>query len=323
MRTEKAVWAGLLALALVVSTADAEEWTFSGVDRIEIDTVSGDVDVRPATGKSVVVRLVSRVDPSDAFEPRVDQKGSVVRIEEKWHGVRSHGHVQWTILAPPKNRDLVLEMHTASGDLEVEGIAAEIELRTASGEVRLTDVQLAARSDLSTASGDYDLRRVTLGDRCELSTASGDIELQRVDFADDCELSTASGDIDAVDCKGPMELSTASGRVSIEKCDVVGHGRFTSASGDVELQLARLPEDEIYASSASGDVQLDVENFGNDFKLTMIKREDRGRIVCPFEFTSQRTFEDYDVYEEKIVERGKGAPEITLRTASGSVIVRN
>jgi len=323
MRTDRAGWAGLLTLSLVVASAGAEEWTFSGVERIEIDAVSGDVDVRPATGKDVVVRLESRVEPEDAFEPRVEQKGSTVRIDEQWHGPNSHGHVQWTVLAPAGSRDLILEMHTASGDLDVEGIDAEIDLRTASGDVRLTDVHLAARSDLSTASGDYDLRRVTLGERCELSTASGDIGLERVELADDCELSTASGDIDATDCKGPMELSTASGRVSVEKCDVVGRGKFTSASGDVDLQLGRLPKDELYASSASGDVQLDVEDFGKDFKLTMVKREDRGRIVCPFEFTSQRTYRDHDVYEEKIVERGKGAPEIILRTASGSVIVHD
>jgi DUF4097 and DUF4098 domain-containing protein YvlB len=323
MRTMRTVWAGLFALPLLAATARAEEWSFSGVESIEIAGVSGDVAVRPATGETVVVRLDSRVEPPEALEPRVEQSGSTVRIDEKWRGHNSRGHVRWTILVPPENQDLHIEMRTASGDLTVDGIGARIDLDTASGDVGLTDVRLGSRSDLSTASGDYNLRGVTLGEKCKLSTASGDFELRRVVFDEGCKLSTASGDIDAVDCKGSMDLSTASGSVSIQKCDIVGRGKFSSASGDVELQLATLPKDEIYASSASGDVHLDVDDFGNNFKLTLIKREDRGRIICPFDFTSQRTFEDHDVYEEKTVVHGKGGPEIILRTASGSVVVRD
>lgn len=323
MRTKRAVWAGLLAVTFLAATAGAEEWSFSGVKRIEIDGVSGDVSVRPAPGKDVVVRLESRVEPADAFEPRVEQSGSTVRIDEKWRGHNSRGHVGWTILVPPKTKDLRLEMDTASGDFEAEGIEARIDLDTASGDVELTDVHLAPSSDLSTASGDYKVRGTTLGENCELSTASGDLELDRVILEEGCEISTASGDVDALDCKGSMELSSASGDVSIENCDLVGRGKFTSASGDVELKMDKLPKDELYASSASGDVQLNVKDFGSNFKLTLIKREDRGRIVCPFEFTSERTFENHYIYEEKTVERGKGGPEITLRTASGSVVVRD
>lgn len=323
MRIQKAVCAGLFAVALLTATAGAEEWSFSGVKRIDLDGVSGDVAIRPATGKDFVVRLEARVTPSDAFEPRVDQSGSTLRIEEKWRGSNSSGHVEWTLLVPPKTKDLRFKMDTASGDLEVEGIAARIDLDTASGDVDLTDVQLASSSDLSTASGDYKLRGVTLGDNCDLSTASGDIELDRVTLDDDCEISTASGDIEATGCRGSMELSSASGDVSIEDCEIVGRGKFSSASGDVELELTKLPKEELYASSASGDVHLSVDDFGKAFTLTLIKRQDRGRIICPFEFTSQRTFENHHVYEEKTVEKGKGGPEITLRTASGSVVVRD
>jgi hypothetical protein len=55
----------------------------------------------------------------------------------------------------------------------------------------------------------------------------------------------------------------------------------------------------------------------------MIKREDRGRIICPFDITSESTFKDHHYYEEKVVERGSGGPEIALKTASGEVVVRN
>jgi hypothetical protein len=67
-----------------------------------------------------------------------------------------------------------------------------------------------------------------------------------------------------------------------------------------------------------------VNNFGSDFTLILIKRQDRGRISCPFDYTSSDTFEEgRHVYEEHIVRQGSGRPEIYLKTASGSITVRN
>jgi hypothetical protein len=103
----------------------------------------------------------------------------------------------------------------------------------------------------------------------------------------------------------------------------LGDGGFSSASGDVELYFSELPNIDVSASSASGKVLLDVGAFGRDFTLILIKREDKGRISCPFDYTDETTFEDYHVYEKKIVKRGSGRPEIKLRTASGKVIVKD
>lgn len=314
--------AGVLALWGAAGMAGAQEWTFSGVERIEIRGTSGDVAVRPGPGANVEVKLVARVEPADAFEPRVEQQASVLRIDERWHGGSSSGSVQWTLLVPARQADLRIRMDTASGDLQVEGIAARIDLETASGDVVLHGVQLGSSSELDTASGDFALRDVTLGEDCELQTASGDVEFTGVTFGSGCEVSTASGDVEVVDCKGPMELSSASGDVVVKKCAIEDTGDFSTASGDVTLQLAKLPAALLSASSASGDVSLGVDDFGKNFKLTLVKRQDRGRIVCPFEFTSERTYEEHHVYEEKIVQRGTGGPEVVLKTASGSVTVR-
>ncbi|HZM16220.1 MAG TPA: DUF4097 family beta strand repeat-containing protein [Candidatus Krumholzibacteria bacterium] len=319
--------AGVLGLLLVArgggpAWASPEEWSFTGVERIEIKGVSGDVVVRPATGKQVEVKLVAHVVPSDAFEPRVEQSGTSLRIDERWHGGSSSGSVEWTVLVPKGAADLRLAMDTASGDLDVEGIAARIDLDTASGDIICTDVQLGNSSDLSTASGDFTFKRVTLGSNCDLTTASGDFEFTDVDLGEGCDISTASGSIEVVGCKGEMELSTASGDVVVENCQIEGRGEFSSASGDVRVRLDKLPAEELSASSASGDVSLKVADYGANFTLTLVKREDRGDIVCPFKFTSERTYEDHHVYEEKVVQRGTGGPEVWLKTASGSVIVR-
>jgi DUF4097 and DUF4098 domain-containing protein YvlB len=316
------VKAGVAVVALVLGagTGNAQDWSFSGVERIEIRGVSGDVEVRPAADAKITVKLVAQVSPEDAFEPRVEQNASTLRIDERWHG-DSSGSVRWTLLVPAKAAGLRIRMNTASGDLEVEGIAARIDLETASGDISLRKAELGASSEFRTASGTFTFLDATLGEDCEIKTASGDIKFTGVTLGSDCEVSTASGDIEVVDCKGKMAMSSASGDVMVKKCDIADRGDFSTASGDVSVQLAKLPSGELEATSASGDVSLDVANYGDNFTLTLVKRQDRGRIVCPFDFASERTYEDQHVYEEKIVKHGTGGPEVLLKTASGSVTV--
>ena len=118
-------------------------------------------------------------------------------------------------------------------------------------------------------------------------------------------------------------MSSASGDVVIRDTELRGWSEFSSASGDVSLHFETLPQHDMSVSSASGRVVLEVDDFGDNFTLVLIKREDRGRVSCPFDYTSEDTFEDYHLYEEKIVKRGFGQPEIKLRTASGRVIVKD
>lgn len=328
--------ATLASLALVVTLAAAglamnqsegraqeadQEWDFSDVSKIEIDGVSGDVTVRPASGSQGKVQLRSDVTPADAFEARVRQRGSTLRIDEKWHG-NSSGPVEWTIYLPTGGEAPRLDVNNASGDLDCEDVSARIEYDTASGDVTLVRVDLARGSDFSTASGDFTLEDMTIRADADFSTASGDVELTSVHMEDGCEFSTASGDIRVSRSTGSMEFSSASGDVEVRGGRVQGMGRFSSASGDVSVQLEQLPAEGMTASSASGRVTLDVDDYGDDFSLVLIKRQDRGRIRCPFDFTSERTFEEHHVYEEKTVKRGSGSPEIELRTASGSVTVK-
>ncbi len=167
------------------------------------------------------------------------------------------------------------------------------------------------------------LENMEVSEFSEFSTASGDVELTGLIIGEDCEFSTASGNVRCRQCTGPLALSSASGDVEVRDCQLTDWGSFSTASGDVEVYLKSLPSRGLKASTASGRVTFDCNNFGDNFTLVMTKRQGRGRIRCPFEFTYEDTYADYHIYEEKIVERGTGEPEIILHTASGSVIVKN
>lgn len=310
--------------ALLVSPAaaqDEQSWTFSGVDRIDIDGTSGDLELRIADGNEFELRLQQDVRPTDAFRGEVEQNGSTLDIRENWGRGSSRGTVRWILLVPASARPTIA-LDTASGGVEAEMLSARYEIDTASGSFTLRGGSLLAGSDISTASGNFDLTDVTVEDGVDLSTASGDIDLDAVIAGRGFEFSTASGDVTVRNSTGILEGSSASGDVHVSDSELNGASKFSSASGDVEVQLDAIPAYELELSSASGNVRL-AAGFGPDFTLVLTKREDRGRIRSPFDFTSEDTFERHgQTYERKITVRGSGGPEIRLSTASGNVEVR-
>ena len=87
MRNTQRLFTAVAAFILVAGPLQAtpsQQWDFSGVDRIEIEGVSGDIEVRAGTGSDVAVELQSEVTPSDAFSPEVEQSGATLHINETW-----------------------------------------------------------------------------------------------------------------------------------------------------------------------------------------------------------------------------------------------
>ena len=323
MRRLRIAFIALFVLALGATPTQAQqEWSFSGVDSIDLDGVSGDVVVRRAEGSEIRIMLDENVRPADAFLGTAEQRGSTIFVEEDWAGGSSRGSVEWTLLIPA-SMEPEIRIDTASGDLEASGVQAHFDFDTASGDIRLDDMTLLEGSSFDTASGDIVLTDVVIGDDVDFDTASGDVELTGVRAGAGFDASTASGNVRIERSEGVLRGSSASGNVRVTETALSGPSRFSSASGNVTVRLTALPEYELEASSASGDVRFEA-GFGSDFTLIMTKREDRGRIDSPFEPTSEDTFRRNNrQYVRQTVERGSGGPEIRLSTASGSIEVRN
>lgn len=325
MRVVGSLAAAVLTAAMIAAPAAAQQdgnWSLSGVERLDIDGVSGDVILQPASGSELTIELRADVSPARAFRGEVEQDGGTVQLTENWSGGSSSGSVDWVIGIPSGMQPRVA-FETASGDLEASDVSARFDFDTASGDVQLRGVTIVADSSFSTASGDLELTDTTVGDDVEMSTASGDVELVGVHAGRDFEFSTASGDVTVERSQGVLEGSSASGNVRVRDTQLDGPSRFSSASGDVEVRLSSVPTHDIEISSASGDVRLEAAQLGSNFTLVMSKRQDRGQIDSPFAYTSERTFvRNGRTYEEKTVQRGSGGPAIRLRTASGSVTVR-
>jgi DUF4097 and DUF4098 domain-containing protein YvlB len=311
-----------LAPAAPVRGQQTQSWDFAGIDRIEIDGVSGNLAVLAGSGSAVNLQLGHEVRLADAFHAEVDKSGGTLRVREVWSGRNSSGRVTWT-LAIPADAEITISFDTASGDLEASGVSARFRLDTASGDLRLSDMTIADGSSFDTASGDLILTDVVVGEDVDMDTASGDVELTQVQAGPGFDASTASGNVRIEQSEGVLEGSSASGHVRVVDSRLTGPSEFSSASGDVAIELSSPLQQSLRASSASGDVELEAP-FGADFTLVMSRRKDRGRIDSPFDPTSEEEFTRNDrVYVRQTVVRGSGGPRIELSTASGSVRVRS
>ena len=106
-----------------------------------------------------------------------------------------------------------VQIHSASGDVRIEGVTGEIALNSMSGDVRA--VRTSGDLALQTASGDLVVEGAT--GRLTAQTASGDVHVTSAQI-EGFHLQTANGDI-LLDAQltgdGPFRAQTASGDVRL------------------------------------------------------------------------------------------------------------
>jgi len=284
--------------------------TFTDIEAVRINTVSGDCVFSAAKGDEVTLEVLSSYRPRDNFVPIYRVKGKTLILKEDIHG-STRGNSTWIISVPPNTR---VKFSTASGDFEAADMTADISVETASGDVELMNCE--GTFDLESASGDIVL------DDCrgeiEIETASGDIN------TDNCsgifDMGTASGDIETDGCRGEFSLGTASGDIDAQDITLDQPSDFGAASGDVYVVLAQTAEHDLELSTASGRAVLDYN--GNTIKgfFEFTAREKHGRIDAPYDFDNVEEFERWDNdYIRKSFTLKSDTPEILLETASGKV----
>jgi hypothetical protein len=150
-----------------------------------------------------------------------------------WLGHLTARAMLWIAMPPFAVPDLT----TSSGDISVRGDfpAAQILFRTATGQMELLGA--AASVELHSASGDATLQLVRPLERLFARTASGDVSL--TGGARSIQLDTASGDVRLEDLSGSADIQTSTGKVvlawdRVEPDSVV---KVKTSSGRVHLVL--------------------------------------------------------------------------------------
>ncbi len=252
--------------------------SLEGAKRLIIESLSGDIIITGEEGRESielkivkVVRaedeetarkiaesmgvVVTRPEETIMIETRYPKKGKVKKsIFSIWFERGQSMSISMTLTVPA---GLMIETASASGDVEVGRIQADVAASTASGDLVIRDIDGDVEANV--ASGDIEVDDVT--GSVVLSSAAGSIVVRNV--GGDAEIRVATGDTEITAVGGSLELSTYTGDSVIDGVGAViyegisGSARFVDVRGAVE------------ASAASGDLNFRVAPEGLfDYSIT-------------------------------------------------------
>ena len=191
--------------------------------RLELDNVSGDIDVTGVGGDDVKITATKRVHaPNEsagrgalkAIEIEVADRAGVVSISAgPTRGRFSGGAIDYVISVPTGTS---LSLKTASGDVSVKSVTGDLVVNSFSGDVVVSDSRPRA-IEIELVSGDVSLEKID-SERVHVKSVSGDVTFTgKLAKTGRYDLSTHSGDIQVIPEGNPgfeVDAETFSGDVS-------------------------------------------------------------------------------------------------------------
>jgi DUF4097 and DUF4098 domain-containing protein YvlB len=240
--------AGLLSLtaaALADNTFD-RTLNVSGQPDLYVSTGSGNIKITPGGGNQV--HIIGRVHAGwSSFgdinariqrivdHPPIAQQGNAVRVgDSNDRELFNNLSIDYEITVPA---DVALNLHSGSGDIEVNQVGRYLAASSGSGSVRAHGIH--GPSNLESGSGDLELEDDAPGD-VRARTGSGSIRVHGLNGGFNAR--TGSGDIEADGhLQGASTISTGSGDVRLH---LTPDSRFTlegsTGSGDIRVHMPGL-----------------------------------------------------------------------------------
>jgi hypothetical protein len=191
--------------------------------RLELENLSGDVDVTANNGDDVRITATKRVRTSNESTGRSALSATDIQVSERsgfvsitsgpTRGRFGSVEIDYMISVPVGT---ALSLKTLSGDISVDGAAGDVRVNTTSGDVVLKNAR-PRDVDVEVVSGDISLEQVD-SERVQIKSVSGDIVLSgKLTKGGRYELTTHSGDIQVILEGNPgfdLEAGTFSGDIS-------------------------------------------------------------------------------------------------------------
>jgi DUF4097 and DUF4098 domain-containing protein YvlB len=216
--------AGIGAGRIVIETAETAETV------VEVEAIRGDLE-----------------------NLKVEQHGRDIIIENRRRFALSRSDEYAIRIHAPHSTDA--DLNVASADVTAAGRLGAVEINTASGDVRVDEVERDAK--VRSASGDVRLGPV--GGRVDVNSASGDVNVHRAGAG--ASVRSASGDVLIGEATHRVSVQTASGDQLIESV-AEGAVDLKSASGDVRVGIKQGSRLFVDARSLSGETTSELELAG-------------------------------------------------------------
>jgi len=268
--------AALFVFGAVIFTAAmaAADWDFSTlntedfseryyeiserVDSLNINAVDCDVWITESPDELTRVTVVD----SENIRTEVEVKNNTLYIQRhdkrtwfQMFGIFGDYEIDIRILVClPRTKLNVLDVTTASGDVKVTDLFTfEVGgIHTASGDIE-TEAQYDKQLVMKTASGSVSARNFD-AESCEIGTVSGDISLNDV-ICGVLTLQTTSGDVSVSDvkCAASVDVNTTSGDIRLE--NITADDLITqTTSGETAMEFTRINK-LTASSSVSGNIE--------------------------------------------------------------------
>ena len=253
-----------------------------------VKSTRGALDVRSHDGDEVRIEAEARGRRADRVIFLLDSAGDDVRFEvrtEGWlFGVFGGTEVRARLWVP---RRYSLALHSSGGDMHVDAITGDVDLRSSGGDVALSRV--TGRVDLETSGG-----------RVELEHVEGEVRVR-----------SSGGNTELRDVYGDVELRSSGGDLTIDGLD--GAVRARTSGGSTSLVFLGDPEGEMRGSGGSIEVMVREEaSFWLDAK------SQGGKIDLDLELDDERRSTPHHVVGHR---GGKKAPKLKLRSSGGGIRV--
>ena len=256
----------LTALCLSASAQDfSKSYQLSSGGTVRVMNVSGNITVTGGNGNAVVVNAFKSGRDRDKVEVEDLSTGNTVEVRVRYpkcnwssddrDGCNYQADIRFEVTVPNSLNLNLDKIATASGDIEVTGVQANIRASTASGDVTVANSHGAIKA--SSASGNVRVRNVA--GEVNANSASGDVEadIVKLEGSDNMSFNSASGDVRVkmpADLDADISMTTVSGSVKTDfPIEVKEHkyGPGSSAKGRVGNGTR-----QVRLASASGDVSL-------------------------------------------------------------------
>ncbi|MEQ8475750.1 DUF4097 family beta strand repeat-containing protein [Fulvivirga sp.] len=302
----------LLASSLMAQQKIEKE--FSGVNKINMSTSSGDCLLKKGNTDKVLVTVEYTYD-SDDYAPEFEQNGTMLRIKEDFNGRGSfRGESTWTLTVPD---DMDIKFNTGSGDFEASDLKLELSLNAGSGDFVFDNIN----GEITSNAGSGNMRMRGFSGELRANTGSGNVRVSG--SKGEIKINTGSGNIDINDVSGAISANVGSGDIDARGILVSESSGFNSGSGDVIVELAGALKADISLNSGSGNSKLDFNGNAIEGLVEMRANKKNGTIKAPFDFDSTEELDNYGSQKviKKTAQRGSSDIKIKIGTGSGTASI--
>lgn len=303
-----------------------QSYALSGIERIQINTDSPSVVIRPVTGDEI--HMTWQAD--DYAELQSELAGGTLSIDYRF----AANWLESILLSPLNGDDYVLEIElpdhyageldirSASGSISVFSALAleDLVLKTVSGKIDVSDIDSKKSVELRSTSGSVHADAVHAAEDISVQSVSGQTDLRKVTALGGISMKTTSGALtgNQLSATGSIDVDTTSGAVDVKQADSGAEFALHSVSGS--LKAAGVECDSFSAKSVSGSISFQDLTAG-----TVTLKSTSGTISG----TIKGSLEEYGVHAHSV--SGKSnlqsnkenkVKSLSVDTVSGGIDVR-